>query len=335
MRQIALSLPTGSNYGWAVCGNALRKQFVGHLDMEESRDDTPLTTDLSMLHAIEGTSMLPFNKSRWSTTRNVGYCFIEESELAKRYAANAGRYFDHVIAGSSWCKKILIEAGVASVSVAIQGVDHDLFRPGRYATPNPDRFTIFSGGKAEWRKGTDVAMKAIGIMMQRHKDVYAVGSWWNAWARITEPEPFGIDMDRLNGDYNRPIQHDLMPDIFSDCDLGLFPNRVEGGTNLVMMEFMACGKPVIAMAEHGHGDVVTPCLVRSEERVSVRTLSDGRIIQVAKYWEPDLDEIVERLEWAYQNRDQLPGNGIDNAITMQQFTWERCAEDIHRAVIGE
>ena len=42
-----------------------------------------------------------------------------------------------------------------------------------------------------------------------------------------------------------------MPKIYKNSDLGLFPNRCEGGTNLVLMEYMACGKPIVATRTDG------------------------------------------------------------------------------------
>jgi hypothetical protein len=36
-----------------------------------------------------------------------------------------------------------------------------------------------------------------------------------------------------------------MPQVLREMDVGIFPNRCEGGTNLVAMECMACGMPVI------------------------------------------------------------------------------------------
>lgn len=47
-----------------------------------------------------------------------------------------------------------------------------------------------------------------------------------------------------------------MPYIYKNTDIGLFPNRCEGGTNLMLMEYMACGKPVIASAQTGHADII-------------------------------------------------------------------------------
>lgn len=341
--RVAISLPTGDGFGWGVCGDHLREHLPSYFERTQS-DGTPLVVDLPMIHAIQGTNMMPLSMNEWSSVKNVGLCFIEESELVRRYVPNALRYFDHVCAGSTWCADILREAGLKTVSVAIQGVDTAYFCPGDPPPPS-DRFTIFSGGKAEWRKGTDIAIKAIGVMMQRHKDVYAVGAWHNPWKHTQDTLRWErgiigalvdakIDTRRLLGPIDKATSHRDTLALYRQCDVGLFPNRVEGGTNMVMCEFMACGKPVVATAEHGHLDVVRPdswfSIKDADMRVSAH--ADGTsVIPIAKYWEADLDEVVEALEMAYRNRGIFELDGKWNRQHVSQFTWDGCAQSLLEA----
>jgi glycosyltransferase involved in cell wall biosynthesis len=51
-------------------------------------------------------------------------------------------------------------------------------------------------------------------------------------------------------------QRDLR-NVIRNTDIGLFPNRCEGGTNLSLMEYMATGKPVVATTTSGHRDILT------------------------------------------------------------------------------
>ena len=44
------------------------------------------------------------------------------------------------------------------------------------------------------------------------------------------------------------VPNALMPPVLREMDVALFPNRSEGGTNLVAMECMACGVPTILSA---------------------------------------------------------------------------------------
>ena len=41
--------------------------------------------------------------------------------------------------------------------------------------------------------------------------------------------------------------------------------------------------------------------------------------------EVSVDEMVERLEWAYQHREEIEQIGLRGATTMGEFTWDRTA----------
>jgi hypothetical protein len=46
---------------------------------------------------------------------------------------------------------------------------------------------------------------------------------------------------------------------------------------------------------------------------------------VATWDDPDLDETIERLEWAYQNREALQRLGTRAGEDLKQFPWSRAA----------
>jgi glycosyltransferase involved in cell wall biosynthesis len=63
-------------------------------------------------------------------------------------------------------------------------------------------------------------------------------------------------------DISKVATYEIIPntqlrDLYALTDIGVFPNRCEGGTNLVLMEYMACGRPVIASYTSGHTDILT------------------------------------------------------------------------------
>ena len=47
-----------------------------------------------------------------------------------------------------------------------------------------------------------------------------------------------------------------MASLLKQSDLAVFPNRCEGGTNLVAMEAIACGIPTVLSANSGHLDLM-------------------------------------------------------------------------------
>jgi len=95
---------------------------------------------------------------------------------------------------------------------------------------------------------------------------------------------------------------------------------------LVMMEFMACGRPVVASYLTGHRDVLDKdysLLVHSKKDFDISC--DGRI--VGRWEDPDLDEIIAQLDWAYQNRDAIPKMGERAAKAMSRLTWKETAQE--------
>ena len=160
----------------------------------------------------------------------------------------------------------------------IQGIDPQLFHP-TGEEPDDERFILFSGGKFELRKGQDLVLRAFKALQDKYPDLWLVNCWYNLWPesmRLMESSrhirfeahagPWQEVMRRtyaLNGlDASRIVTCDLMspellPELYRHTHLGVFPNRCEGGTNLVLMEYMACGRPAIVSYASGHTDVVT------------------------------------------------------------------------------
>ncbi len=219
-----------------------------------------------------------------------------------------------------------------------------------------DKFAVFSGGKFEFRKGQDIVIRAYKALQDRHKDVVLVNAWHNPWPAVFETmrrsalirfspgsgrgeeminrvlADNGIDLERV---ITCPRQlNSAMAGIYHNTDVGLFPNRCEGGTNLALMEYMACGKPVIAVDSTGHADIVngSNALVIATKGETILRDDDG--VAVARWPEPDLDDAIDKLEWAYQNQEKLRDLGRQAGVDLAKFTWRRTAERL-RGIIHE
>jgi glycosyltransferase involved in cell wall biosynthesis len=307
--------------------------------------------DGKLFQALTGVDFFPmFVEARGR--QNYGYTFFE-NELTPRSRENAKRY-NLVLGGSSWCRDRMLEHGITNCEVLIQGIDPLLFHPVDEA-PDGERFIIFSGGKFELRKGQDLVLRAFKALQDKYPDLWLVNCWYNLWPASTrlmvysrhirfehhEGEPWQVTMARTyaqNGlDPARIITHDLVPQesqraIYAQTDIGLFPNRCEGGTNLVLMEYMACAKPVIVSNTSGHRDIVN-----SENALLLDQLSNYHVIDrdgtlIARWQEPDLDEIIERLEYAYHHRDELRGYGDQAGRDLHRFTWQVSAAQLLRSI---
>ncbi len=308
--------------------------------------------DAPLLECVAGREMLPASP-RVRGTRTVGYSFFEDNILKPAWIDNARRHFDWVATGSAWCTRLLKEHGLEKVSTVVQGVDHKVFFP----RPDDreffrDRFVVFSGGKFELRKAQDIVIRAYKVLQDRHADVMLVNSWYNPWTfsvqtmlstkliRFNPPEASyvgfvnavladnGIDVTRVVTLLPQPNL--MMPRVYANCDVGLFPNRCEGGTNLVLMEFMASGKPVVASNVTGHADVLNPhnaLLIEAKHTTEIRNQAGEPI---AVWPEPDLDQTIAQLEHAYQHRDELRAVGERAGRDLASWSWGRTAEEFLR-----
>ena len=327
----------------------LKSKLIGEAEDKEIKDGVIKQVDYPILQAMNNPTLLPWGADLNGTFK-VGYTFFEENILPQEYIQNGKENFDIVVAGSKWCEEVLRSYGLDNVTTIIQGTDPQIFNsfhPEKELFRN--QFVVFSGGKFELRKGQDIVIRAYKVLQDRHKDVVLVNSWFNPWAHSMKTMAASphIKFDITSGDYvtimNKILQDNgidlervitlvprpnaLMARIYKNTDIGLFPNRCEGGTNLVLMEYMACGKPVIASYSSGHKDVINKdnsIMIKNMESLSI---NDGSGTRISTWDDPDLDETVEHLEWAYQNRDELRSYGLQAGNDLKELTWKRCAEE--------
>jgi glycosyltransferase involved in cell wall biosynthesis len=301
-------------------------------------------------------TLLPF-QPQMRGRRNVGHAVFENNLLSPAAIENVRRSYDVLALGSSWCTDVLRGYGLTNVATVLQGVDPSVFRPSEQSRQLlTDRFVVFSGGKFELRKGQDLVIRAFKVLQDRHRDVMLVTQWYNQWAHslaTMTSSPYirfspgqgdhvaliqqtlaanGVDVARTI--VLQPKPNALMASVYANTDVGLFPNRCEGGTNLVLMEYMACGRPVIASYSSGHRDVVN-----GDNAVLITTMSQMTVNKGTKataVWDdPNLEETIERLEWAYQHRDELRRLGERAGRDLAQLTWARTAREFHQLLTGD
>jgi glycosyltransferase involved in cell wall biosynthesis len=314
--------------------------------------------DAPVLVGVEGKKLTPILPVRG--TMNVAYTFFQRTSIAPETVEYARKTFDCVLTGSTYCTDALKAHGVASGTI-IQGIDPDVFHPlPQHRKLFQDNFLIFSGGKFEYRKGQDLTARAFKVMQDRHPDVALIAAWTNYSQEMTEamsaspyvklPPPSapeqagdyrfwaerflhenGVDPNRVILVPRQP-QESFAP-IYHQTDVGIFPSRNESGTNLVLMEYMACGKPAIASWTSGHRDILTDAnsiILRSSQPVN---FYDERNLSCV--WDdPSLDELIEKLEWAYQHRDELRHIGQRAGQDLARLTWARTANDFYDRLSG-
>jgi len=262
---------------------------------------------------------------------------------------------DVVTTASDWATRVLYAHGLRQSATVHQGVELDIFHPHDRNVERPadlqGKFLVFSGGKYEYLKGTDLVIAAFSAFAQRRRDAVLLINAFNPWAwtqaslahsphfRFSPVQSYPSDLVRVLVDNGVPANRFrvLVPGprptlartmAMSDC--GLFPIRCEGGTNHFVMEFMACGRPLITTFSTGLADLLVP----GENCVGLRQLQPvpANLVQPdparGTWHEPSIDEIVAALEFLYESREvgeRLARRGL---VDIQRFAWPACAEHL-------
>ncbi len=281
--------------------------------------------------------------------KTFGATFIEDTFLPQ--AKDLADRFNLVVAGSTWNEELLRANGVTNVTTVIQGIDPSLFHPGPAFGANEDRFAVFSGGKLEHRKGQDLVLLAFRAFAERHPDALLVTAWnspWHAGAlslnRNQRIAPITLTPENTVSPAAWAAANGIRPEQFIDLgsvpnhfmgqnlremDVAVFPNRCEGGTNLVAMECMACGVPAIVANNTGQKDLVNTGAVYTLGRQSGVSVPD---LGTDGWGESDVEEIVEALETVYRNRDEARRRGAAGAAAMADWSWANQVDKLYRVL---
>ncbi|MDE1900399.1 MAG: glycosyltransferase family 4 protein [Alphaproteobacteria bacterium] len=282
-------------------------------------------------------------------------CAAIEHLVCTPHGRNIAKNYHMFVAISRWNADYLKSLDVGPVHLCHQGIDRSLFHPAPGSDLYRDRFVIFSGGKFEYRKGQDIVTAAFKIFHARHPDALLVTCWQNllppdasafALAGLCDGVPEtapdyglritpwllkqGLPRDSF---VDLPFTHNLlMPTVLRDCDMAVFPNRCEGGTNLVAMEAMACGVPTFVSYNTGQKDLVD-LIGCGALRVQKPVRSTPAMQTVEDWGESDVEETVAAMEQVYASRGAAKKAALAVADTVtQNWDWGGLNEKLLRVV---
>jgi glycosyltransferase involved in cell wall biosynthesis len=304
--------------------------------------------DAAMLHAMGNDLLSSVGISELSGNPNLGIVFCDSTEFSNE-ARERASLCELMVAGSTWNCEILKHAGLGPSIMIPQGIDPSRFHPGQRTGLFADRFTIFSGGKLEFRKGQDLVLLAFRAFAQRHAEALLITAWSSPWSHLArsveENSAISPMRFRPNGKVdcktwaigNGILSHQVLdlgvianselPNLYREMDVALFPNRCEAGTNLVAMECMACGVPAILSRNTGHLDLIASDRCIPLER---QTALDGA--SRLGWGESDVEEIIESLEIVYRDRSAARDLGVRSAEFMTRMTWDQTASRLAEVI---
>ncbi|WP_207460969.1 glycosyltransferase family 4 protein [Azospirillum sp. SYSU D00513] len=305
---------------------------------------SPVRGNFPMLHGLgNGLFGAPATASI-SGAPNLAIVFLEDTNLGPE-ALDRGRRFARIAAGATWTAKVLRAAGLDQVDVCPQGIDETIFYPGPPRAHAQARFIVYSGGKLEFRKGQDIAVAAFRRFHERHPDALLITGWVSPWPTLARTMARSSVLDsapqldaagqvdvagwlRNNGLPEGSFQivpavpNTAMGKLLRQADVALFPNRCEGGTNLVAMEALACGVPTILSANTGHLDLIAD-VACYPLRVQAPVEADPDGMGTQGWGESSVDEIVEALERVYADRTAARALGERAAAQMRaEWSWD-------------
>jgi glycosyltransferase involved in cell wall biosynthesis len=283
----------------------------------------------------------------------IGNAFCEEPVAP--HVIEGLRHLPLILTGSTWNEQLLRAYGIDRVRTLWQGIDPTAFHPGPKLGLMRDRFLIFSGGKAELRKGQDIVLAAFKVFAESHPEAMLVTLWHSPWpqlarsferAGIVAPVVFNAagQLDLAGWAAANQIPPDrvldlgivanlLLPPILREMDVAVFTNRAEAGTNLIAMECMALGLPVILSRNTGHTDLIEDgnCYPL-EDQQPARAMWQG-FNGVSGWGESRVDEVVARLEEVFSDRAEAKRRGERGAQTVATRTWAETARQMAQTIL--
>lgn len=306
--------------------------------------------DFDVLHALGNGFGAGPPSERFRGRTNIGVIAYEDTLFDAEVRARA-RSYDKLVVHSTYNRQLLADQGITNVGVALQGIDPSEIAPapptGRYG----DRFVVFSGGKLEFRKAQDVVLTAFRIFQQRHPEALLVTAWHNAWPALSQgiaessltriPPEIGADgrLKIKEWALRYGVPEDAFVDlgfvgrgqiapILAECHAAVFPNRCEGATNLVAMEAMGCGVPVILSANTGHLDLILPDAANPDNcwTLTQQTPMFNPKGNRTGWMESSVEELVEQLEAIHRDRAEAKARA-DRALAFirSERTWSAFA----------
>lgn len=241
------------------------------------------------------------------------------SDKNNQYIAKAFRKADRVICVSNAFRKLLSEYRPESEMEVIGNVvDCGRFQPAAADGESKGRFLSICYMETEEqlrKKGMDILLKAWKRTAQRYPEAkLLIGGGGRAQRKVLEwVREYEIQQSvELLGSLNRNEVAAQM----QRCDCFVLPSRYET-FGVVYIEAMACGKPVIAVANGGPDDFITDC--------------NGLLIAPG-----DVDALANAMEHMIQNREQYVAADI-RAFVESRFSAPAIAqrlEAVYKEVKG-
>lgn len=212
---------------------------------------------------------------------------------------------DVIVVASDWAHESLSLSETASnkpVVLVSYGTPVDEIRPRSQPPRGP--FTVLFAGQVGLRKGVPHLIEAWEKLKLSDARLLLAGS-------MNLPREY-VNEHAASFEYLGALPRAELLDLMATVDLFVFPSLAEG-FGLVIAEAMASGVPVLTTRNTGGPRLITDDI-------------EGWCVSAH-----EVEPLIERLEWAHQNRDRLFQMGQRARQRAEQWTWA----DYRRKLIAE
>ncbi|HXU38808.1 MAG TPA: glycosyltransferase family 4 protein [Blastocatellia bacterium] len=238
----------------------------------------------------------------WPGLQQVLYCEPRWKQLRKDAELDLA---DVIVVASDWARDSLSLSDGASdkpIVAVPYGTPAEEMSPRSQTTEGP--FTALFAGQIGLRKGVPHLIEAWEKLNLSDARLLMAGS-------MNLPREYMSEHAR-SFEYLGALPRAELLELMAKVDLFVFPSLAEG-FGLVIGEAMACGLPVLTTTNTGGPALITDGV-------------EGWCVAAH-----EVQPLIERIEWAYQNRDRLYAMGRCARQRAEQWTWA----DYRRKLIAE
>jgi glycosyltransferase involved in cell wall biosynthesis len=234
---------------------------------------------------------------------------------------------DAVLTVNRACEKLFVSRGCSAskVSVVMNSPDERIFKysPAQIRPRKSDGvsqpFVIMYHGTLEDRNGVDIAVEALGKMLQ-----FVPAAELRIYGHRT---PFLEQVMSTVSDkglekavqYLGPRRLEQLTEAIAECDVGVIPNKrsifTEINTPTRIFEYLALGKPVVAPRAPGIQDYF------SEESLVFFNLGEA-------------DDLARKLTWVAQNQKEALEVASRGQAVYLEHAWSKESEKLLRRTAG-
>lgn len=223
------------------------------------------------------------------------------------------------IAVSNACRQWAEQFFPGEFRVIYNGVDLERFHPdARQVAPSLDNRSLLFVGRLEKRKGLEVLLRALPEVLKPFPDtrlvVVGFGPLLNHYQRLCRH--LGIEKAVQ---FIGPVPNDQLPGYYTGATVYVAPTLGRESMGIVLIEAMACARPVIASDIPGYNEVIT------HEH-------DGLLVQAGEA--EALAQTIVRVLSSPELQTKLGQQGLHRA---RQFAWPNIArqiEEVYKAALS-